>query len=127
MAAQILVVDDEALIRQSLDSALAQDGFSTAAAASGAEAWQRFLAARPDVVLLDLVLGDMNGLELLGRMRKDAPDTTGMAITAHAAIEHAVAEMKLGAFDFIRKPFELEEIVATVKNAVRTSTLERRL
>jgi two-component system response regulator AtoC len=127
MSAHVLVVDDEPLIRQSLRAALAQDGFNTEAAGSSAEAWERFRQERPDVVLLDLVLGDADGFDLLRRMRKEAPETKIVIITAHGTIEKAVAAIKQGAYDFIKKPFELEEITAAVRNAARTSSLEQRV
>ena len=127
MSATVLVADDEALIRQSLRALLAGEGFDVAQAASGTETWARFQEARPDVVLLDLVLGDADGLDLLRRIKQEAPDTKVILISAHGSIESAVAAMKLGGYDFIKKPFELEEIVAAVRNALRTSRLEQRV
>jgi DNA-binding NtrC family response regulator len=79
------------------------------------------------VVVLDLVLGDTDGLGLLKRMRALAPETKIILISAHGSIEKAVSAMKLGGYDFIKKPFDLDEIVAAVKNAARTETLERRI
>ncbi|MEO8212802.1 MAG: sigma-54 dependent transcriptional regulator [Myxococcales bacterium] len=127
MSAHVLVADDETLIRQSIEAALAEEGFAVRSAASGAEAWSRFQEDRPDVVLLDLVLGDMDGLELLRRMRQASAEVKIILISAHGSIETAVTAMKLGGYDFIRKPFDLEEIVATVRNAARTSSLEQRV
>ena len=123
----MLVVDDEVLIRQSLHAVLADEGFAVAAAQSAAEAWRAFERDRPDIVLLDLVLGDGNGLDLLRRMKEVAPSIKVVVISAHGSFEHAVGAMKLGAYDFIKKPFELEEVVATVRNAARTSALEQRV
>src|SRR5579863_2883515 len=127
MSASVLIADDEALIRQSIRALLSEEGFDVNAAASGAEAWSRFQEARPDVVLLDLVLGDADGLDILRRMKQEAPDTKVILISAHGSIESAVAAMKLGGYDFIKKPFELEEIVAAVQNAIRTTRLEHRV
>jgi two-component system response regulator AtoC len=127
MSVQVLVVDDEPLIRQSLRAALVQDGFEAEAAGSLDEAWQRFRQARPDVVLLDLVLGECDGMDLLRRIKQDAPETKVVIITAHGTISRAVNAIKQGAYDFIKKPFELEEITAAVRNAARTSTLEQRV
>jgi DNA-binding NtrC family response regulator len=127
MSAHVLVADDEALIRQSIRSVLGHEGFDVTLASSGAEAWARFQEVRPDVVLLDLVLGDMDGMDLLRRMRQEAPDTKVVLISAHGSIESAVTAMKLGGYDFIKKPFELDEIVAAVRNAARTSTLEQQV
>jgi two-component system response regulator AtoC len=127
MSAHVLVVDDEPLIRQSLRAALVQEGWSAEAAGSAQEAWDRFRQLRPDVVLLDLVLGGADGFELLRRMKQEAPETKVVIVTAHGSIQRAVAAIKQGAYDFIKKPFELEEITAAVRNAVRTSALEQRV
>ena len=70
MSAHVLVADDEALILQSLRGVLLQEGFEVTAASCGEQAWQTFVATRPDVVLLDLVLGDISGLEVLRRIRQ---------------------------------------------------------
>jgi DNA-binding NtrC family response regulator len=127
MGAQILVVDDEGLIRQSLQATLSHEGFETAVAGSLAEGWHRFSTERPDVVVLDLVLGDGDGLDLLRRIKRDAPETKILVITAHGSIESAVAAMKEGAYDFVKKPFDLDEIITAAHNALRTTTLERRV
>ncbi|HNO68150.1 MAG TPA: sigma-54 dependent transcriptional regulator [Pseudomonadota bacterium] len=127
MSAHVLVADDEALILQSLRGVLLQEGFEVTAASSGEQAWQTFVATRPDVVLLDLVLGDITGIDVLRRIRQLSPETKVILISAHATLEQAVEAMKLGGYDFIRKPFELEEIVTTVRNAARTSELEGRV
>jgi two-component system, NtrC family, response regulator AtoC len=127
MSVQVLIADDEALIRQSIRTLLVREGFEVTVAASGAEAWLRFQEDKPDVVLLDLVLGDADGIDVLRRMRQEAPDTKVILISAHGSIESAVTAMKLGGYDFIKKPFELEEIVAAVRNAARTRSLEQRV
>jgi DNA-binding NtrC family response regulator len=127
MTVHVLVADDETLIRQSLRSVLSQEGFAVTVAASGEEAWRLFQSERPDVVLLDLVLGDIDGMEVLRRIKKSSPESKVVVLSAHGTIERAVAAMKLGAYEFIRKPFELEEILAAVRNAARTSRLEGRV
>jgi two-component system, NtrC family, response regulator AtoC len=127
MNVQVLIVDDEPLIRQSVKGALVGEGFQASEAASGAEALRQFQEDRPDVVLLDLRLGDADGIDILRRIRQDAPDVKVVLISAHGSIESAVAAMKLGAYDFIKKPFELDEIVAAVRNAARTNALENRV
>src|SRR5438552_7565389 len=127
MSTHVLVADDEPLIRQSIEAVLREEGFEVSGARTGGEAWTIFQDERPDVVLLDLVLGDVDGLEILRRMRQLVPDCKVILISAHGSIESAVTAMKLGGYDFIRKPFEIEEIVAAVRNAARTSSLERRV
>jgi DNA-binding response OmpR family regulator len=120
--AHVLVVDDEPLIRQSLKGALAREGYEVTVAASGAEAIERFEAVRPDAVLLDLVLGDQGGLDVLRRLRGDSPDTKFIVITAQGSIEDAVLAMKLGAYDFIKKPFDLQEVIAALRNGATSSS-----
>ena len=127
MGASVLVIDDEPLIRQSISGALRDEGFEISAAGTGQEAQRRFAEDRPEVVLLDLVLGDVDGLDLLRRFRTEDPDIKVLVITAHGSIDAAITAMRLGAYDFIKKPFELDEIIASVQNAVRTSMLERRV
>ena len=123
MSAHVLVADDEALILQSLRGVLLQEGFEVTAASSGEQAWQTFVATRPDVVLLDLVLGDITGIDVLRRIRQLSPETKVILISAHATLEQAVEAMKLGGYDFIRKPFELEEIVTTVRKDRKSTRL----
>ena len=88
------------------------------AASSGEQAWQTFVATRPDVVLLDLVLRDITGIDVLRRIRQLSPETKVTDQRPRNAGTNVEA-MKLGGYDFIRKPFELEEIVTTVRNAAR--------
>jgi two-component system nitrogen regulation response regulator NtrX len=113
----ILIVDDEAGIRQSLKGVLEDEGY-TAAVADSAEAGLDMLDKRPfDVVLLDIWLPGMDGLECLQRIKQsdDAPEV--IMISGHGTIETAVRATKLGAFDFIEKPLSLERTLILVKNA----------
>jgi DNA-binding NtrC family response regulator len=123
----VLVVDDEPLIRESLRRVFQAEGFEVSIAASLAEAYARLEEGAPEVVVLDLMLSGEDGLALLERVRRDIPETKVLIMTAYGTVESAVAAMKLGAYDFIKKPFDLDEIVAAVKNAVHTTSLERRV
>ena len=127
MNRSVLVVDDEELIRRSLRMALEAAGYTVQLAANGAEALTRIDADPPDCALIDLRLGDVDGLEVLRRARQTVPGLKAIVITAHGDIDSAVEALRLGAFDFIRKPFDLEEIIASVKNALHTDDLERRV
>jgi len=127
MNAHVLVVDDEPLIRQSLAAALKREGYSVATAESAAQAAQCFASERPDAAIIDLVLGDGHGLALLKQVRSEAPECQCLVITAHGSVEDAVNAMKLGAYDFVRKPFDLAEVTAGVRNALRMSSLEQRV
>jgi DNA-binding NtrC family response regulator len=127
MSAHVLVADDELLIRESIRGVLERRGYDVVLAASGAEAAARFREDRPDIVVLDLVLGDDDGFDLLQRFRAESAEIKVIVVSAHGSIERAVAAMKLGAYDFIKKPFDLEEIAAAVSNAERTRSLETRV
>ncbi len=127
MKARILIVDDERLIRSSLRRALESLGHEAEVAGSFEEARRALGGARFDLAILDLRLGDGSGLDLLKLLRTESPETKAVMISAHGSVEAAVSAMKLGAYDFVKKPFELEELLATVGNALRTTSLERRL
>ncbi|HEX8952599.1 MAG TPA: sigma-54 dependent transcriptional regulator [Polyangia bacterium] len=127
MKAQLLVVDDERLIRTSLERALSALGHEVESADSVAAATAALARTRFDAIVLDLKLPDGSGLELVRRVGQEAPETKVVVITAHGTVDAAVEAMKLGAFDFVNKPFELDELITTVQNALRAGTLERRL
>src|SRR3954471_563482 len=113
----ILIVNDEAGIRQSLKGVLEDEGYK-AALADSAEACLEILDKKPfDVILLDIWLPGMDGLECLQRIKQsdDAPEV--IMISGHGTIETAVRATKLGAFDFIEKPLSLEKTLILVKNA----------
>jgi len=128
MGPSVLIVDDEPLIVSSLGAVLQAEGFRTLPAGSGRAALATARESPPDAVLLDLVLGDMDGLDVLRAL--SGPEGSGppiILLTAHGSIDSAVAAMKAGAVDFIKKPFEMDEVVASVRNALRTRSLERRV
>lgn len=127
MRRTVLIVDDEELIRRSLELALAQAGYAVALAANGSEARQQLAREGPDCVILDLRLGDVSGLELLREARSRLPMLKAIVITAHGDVDSAIEAMRLGAYDFIKKPFDLEEVLAAVQNALRTDELERQV
>jgi len=120
----VLVVDDEEGIRQSLSSILREEGYTADAVASG-EACLTALQRRPyDLVLLDIWLGDMDGLETLRHVREMARPPVVVVISGHGSIETAVRATKLGAFDFIEKPLALEKILVAVRNALAQARLQ---
>ena len=123
--ATILVVDDEHLIRWSLDQQLRREGYGVLLAETGAEALQKAQADPPDLVLLDVRLPDADGLEILERLRAANPEAPVIMITAHGGVESAVRAMKLGAKDYVIKPFDMEELKLTVKGALETKSLRR--
>jgi two-component system nitrogen regulation response regulator NtrX len=119
----LLVVDDEAGIRESLSSVLRDEGYQVEAVGSAEEALVRAGAGDIEVVLLDVWLPGMDGLEALSRMQAIQRPPAVIMISGHGTIETAVRATKLGAFDFIEKPLTIEKIIVLVHNAV----LQRRL
>ncbi len=134
MKAKILIVDDEKILTTVLKNLLTREGYEVAIAENG-ETALRFLKNEPfDVVLLDLRLPDANGLDLLPKIRELAPEAGVIIITAYAEIRSAVSAIKEGAFDYLAKPFEDEELLLTIerflqfKNLMKeVGTLRRRL
>ena len=108
MPHSILIVDDEEGIRTSLTSILAEEGYAVESVASGEECLARLARGPVDVVLLDVWLPKLDGLQTLERMRQNGQLPMVVMISGHASIETAVRATKLGAFDFIEKPLSLE-------------------
>lgn len=123
--ASILVVDDERLIRWSLEQRLQREGYTVRSAETGAEALQRTQADPSDLVLLDVRLPDTDGVELLGKLRAADPDCLVILMTAHGGVESAVRAMKLGAQDYVSKPFDMEELTLSIRKALEARALRR--
>ncbi|MFM8410635.1 MAG: sigma-54-dependent transcriptional regulator [Alphaproteobacteria bacterium] len=121
---RVLVVDDDAGVRESLRLVL-REGFEVLQAENGEVALAMVPGERPDVVLLDILMPGMDGLAVLERLRGSRPDLPVIMLTATRTLKTAVTAMKLGAFDYVQKPFDLDELRAVVANASRTSALER--
>jgi two-component system nitrogen regulation response regulator NtrX len=119
----LLVVDDEAGIRESLCSILKDEGYQVDAVASGEEALARANSGDFEVVLLDVWLPGIDGLQTLSRIQAMQRPPAVIMISGHGTIETAVRATKLGAFDFIEKPLSLEKIVVLVRNAVQQRRL----
>jgi two-component system response regulator AtoC len=122
--ATILVVDDEPLIRWSLAERLRADGHTVVEAATGGEALDR-VADGVDLVLLDYKLPDIDGVTVLRQIKEHDPDILVILLTAYATIETAVEAMKIGAYHFANKPFNLDDISLTVAKALETTQLRR--
>ena len=116
---KVLVVDDEENIRFLLSSALHHSGFEVATADNGREALTELKAFRPDAVLLDVMMPDIDGFEVCRRMRADGDRTAVIFLTAHDATEDKVRGLTLGGDDYVTKPFSLEEVIARVRVVVR--------
>ncbi|MEK7468595.1 MAG: sigma-54 dependent transcriptional regulator [Planctomycetota bacterium] len=124
----ILVVDDEKLIRWSLKERLTREGHVITEAEDGKAAIEAFHRETPDLVLLDMKLPDTDGLSILRAIQKESqggPEIPVIVITAYSTVDTAVEAMKLGAFDYVAKPFNMDELAITVKRALETSSLKR--
>ncbi|HEX5544796.1 MAG TPA: sigma-54 dependent transcriptional regulator [Nitrospira sp.] len=118
MSASILVVDDEEGIRTSLRSILEDEGYDVSVAANGVEALKIYGTDPPDLMILDIWMPEMDGLETLRRVKEFVPATQVMMISGHGSIETAVKAIKLGAYDYIEKPLSLENVTLRVKHAL---------
>ena len=125
MSARIIVVDDEPGLRRSLAIALRMEGFEVTEAAGGTATLRELGGAEIDLVITDLKMLDMSGLQLLEQVKALRPNTEVIVMTAYGTIEAAVEAMKLGAFDFVTKPFQVEEILHRTQNAVERGRLRR--
>ena len=117
--ANILVVDDEPGIREFLQIMLDREGYEVSCAANGKEAISLFKKRKYDVVIADIRMPKLNGFEVLTKIKEISPETNVIMITAYASFETAVESMKEGAYDYITKPFNVDEIKMTVKNALQ--------
>ena len=122
---KILVVDDEKMIRWSLGEALRGWGFEPIEAQSAANAIAAFDSETPDAVLLDINLPDGSGLEVLRKMRQRQSDAVVIMITANVQVDETIAALRGGAYDFIGKPVNLEELHVTIRNGIEASRLRR--
>jgi len=120
MKLSVLVVDDELLIRKSLSKVLRARGYAVELASTGAEGLQKATEVRPQVMILDMRLPDTDGISVLRRVHEVDPLLQVIVITAFGDVQSAVDAMKLGACDFLRKPYEMEDIVLAVQAAGQT-------
>jgi len=123
--AKILVVDDERNVRSTVTSVLADEGYETTAVDSGEACLQELQRHDFDLLLLDIWLPGMDGLEVLDRIRSSGNGCQVVMISGHGSIDAAVKSTKLGAYDFIEKPLSLDRVLLVVANALRQGRLER--
>ena len=127
MARTILIVDDEESILQSLDGILTDEGFEVIRAESGLAALEKIEEVLPDLVLLDIWMPDMDGIETLVKLKEAYPHLQVVMMSGHGTIETAVKATKLGAYDFIEKPLSLEKVLLSINNALDYYRLEEEI
>jgi two-component system OmpR family response regulator len=118
---RVLVVDDETPLADLLSMALRYEGWQVSTEPDGASALRAAREFRPDAVVLDVMLPDMDGLEVLARLRRETPDVPVLFLTAKDAVEDRIAGLTAGGDDYVTKPFSLEEVVARLRGLLRRS------
>ncbi|MET7644842.1 response regulator transcription factor [Streptomyces sp. NPDC005426] len=118
---RVLVVDDEAPLAELLSMALRYEGWEVRSAGDGAGALRTARDFRPDAVVLDVMLPDMDGLAVLGRLRREFSEVPVLFLTARDSVEDRIAGLTAGGDDYVTKPFSLEEVVARLRGLIRRS------
>ncbi|MGI6874025.1 response regulator transcription factor [Amycolatopsis sp. 3B14] len=120
-AVRVLVVDDEETLAELVSMALRMEGWETRSAGTGTEAVRVARDFRPDAVVLDVMLPDSSGLEVLSKLRAEAPHLPVLFLTARDAVEDRIAGLTAGGDDYVTKPFSLEEVVLRLRALLRRS------
>jgi len=115
----VLVVDDEAVLAEMVSMALRYEGWNIATAGDGSSAIASARAQRPDVVVLDVMLPDMSGLDVLQKLREESPQLPVLLLTAKDAVEDRIAGLTAGGDDYVTKPFSIEEVVLRLRALLR--------
>jgi len=123
--ASILIVDDEKIIRDGCEKVLLKEGWQVKTASSGAEGLEHLKASAFDLLLLDLKMPGLSGMEMLQQVKELYPEMIVIVITGYATVESAVEAMKAGAYDFISKPFLPDQLRIVVRRALEKKALER--
>src|ERR1700749_1469632 len=127
MARDILIVDDEADIRMLITGILRDEGYETREAVNSVQALSAIRARQPSLVVLDIWLqgSELDGIEILKTIRRELPDLPVVMISGHGNIETAVTAIKIGAYDFIEKPFKSDRLLLIVERAIEAARLKR--
>jgi DNA-binding NtrC family response regulator len=120
----VLIVDDLISIHEMLDAVIQPTGFSTAFATDGEKALTRYKAEKFDMVLADIDMKPMDGITLLKQLKAYDPNSVMVIMTAYASTESAVQALKFGAFDFLQKPFRVDDLIATLRRAIEFRDLQ---
>ena len=125
--AKILVIDDDSSIRETLELYLSEEGYEVVTAATGTEGLNRFVETSPDVIILDIRLPDIDGFTVLEDLREEDENAKVIMITAHHDMESTINAMKSGAFDYIHKPVNVDELDMAIRKAVKTLEMEKKI
>ncbi|MFQ6083130.1 MAG: sigma-54-dependent transcriptional regulator [Candidatus Aminicenantia bacterium] len=120
----IHIIDDEPVIHDVLGNLFTSEGYEVELSFSGKEALKKHYEGNFDLVLLDLMMPDTDGIQILEQLKKIDPNLMIIIITAYASVESAISTMKLGAFDYIQKPFKHEELLLTIERAIQHKKLK---
>lgn len=123
--ARILIVDDDEEICRNLSEVLKEDGYEVEYVTSGMEALDKVTKEKYDIVITDLVMPKISGMDVLSYIKRESPETEVVMITAFGSIENAVEAMKRGASDYIEKPFKLNEIRTSIKRVLEEAKFKR--
>lgn len=121
---KVLIIDDDDDLRSNLREVLRRQGHQVETASSGEAAIEKAAKTRFDLVLVDLIMPGMNGLEVLGELKKISPKSKIIMMTAFATIDNAVEAMKKGASDYLSKPFKIEDLDAAVKRTLAEASFD---
>ena len=124
---KILVIDDDRSICETLELYLTEEGYEVVAAATGTEGLNKFVETSPDVVILDIRLPDLDGFTVLEELREEDESVKVIMITAHHDMESTINAMKGGAFDYIHKPVNVDELDMAIRKAVKSSEMEKKI
>src|ERR1700740_3706101 len=127
MSSSVLVADDEELTLRTVSRGLRQEGFEVFTAPSGEDALRVFAEEKPDLTLLDIVLPGIDGVEVLRQMKQATPAAIILMMSAYHMVDRAVEAMKLGAYDYLIKPFHLADLIATLHRASEMLALRVRV
>src|SRR6266487_6442924 len=114
----VLIVDDLLSIHEMLEAVIQPTGFSTAFATDGEKALTRYKAEKQDIVLADIDMKPMDGITLLKQLKLHDPNAVVIIMTAYASTESAIQALKYGAFDYLQKPFRVDELIATLRRGL---------
>jgi len=125
--AKILVIDDDVSISETLELYLTEEGYDVVTANTGTEGLNRFVKHSPDVVILDIRLPDIDGFTVLEDLREENENVKVIMITAHHDMDSTIKAMKGGAFDYIHKPINVDELDMAIRKALKTFEMEKKI